>query len=48
VDFVREGKFGYMVALQGTKIVPVSLDDATSGLKTVDLDQFADAEVFFG
>jgi phosphofructokinase-like protein len=48
VDFIREGRFGSMVALQGTKVVPVSLEEATSGPKTVDLEQFADAEVFFG
>jgi 6-phosphofructokinase 1 len=48
VDLVREGKFGLMVALQGTHIVSVPLAEATSGLKTVDLEQFADAEVFFG
>jgi 6-phosphofructokinase 1 len=48
VDFVREGRFGHMVALQGTSVVPVSLVDATAGPKTVDLEQFADAEIFFG
>jgi 6-phosphofructokinase 1 len=48
VDLVREGHFGQMVGLQGTRVVPVSLDEATSGPKTVDLDLYADAEVFFG
>ena len=48
MDFAREGRFGQMVALQGTSIVPVSLAEATAGPKSVDLDQFADAEVFFG
>ncbi len=48
VDLVREGKFGCMVALQGTRIVSVTLDEAVAGPKTVDLEQFADAEVFFG
>ncbi len=48
VDLVREGRFGVMVGLQGTRIVPVSLEEATAGPKTVDLEQFADAEVFFG
>jgi 6-phosphofructokinase 1 len=48
VDFAREGRFGHMVALQGTQIVPVTLEEATSGPKPVDLGLFADAEVFFG
>jgi 6-phosphofructokinase 1 len=48
VDFVREGRFGEMVALRGTRIVGVGLEEATSGPKSVDLEQFADAEVFFG
>jgi 6-phosphofructokinase 1 len=48
VDLVRDGRFGFMVALQGTKVVSVPLEEATAGPKTVDLEQFADAEVFFG
>ncbi len=48
VELVRQGKFGHMVGLQGTRIVPVSLVEATSGPKALDLEQFAEAEVFFG
>ena len=48
VDLIRDGTFGRMVALQGTRIVTVPLAEATAGPKTVDLEQFADAEVFFG
>ena len=48
VDFVREERFGTMVALRGTSIVAVPIEEATSGPKYVDLDQFAEAEVFFG
>jgi phosphofructokinase-like protein len=48
VDLIREGHFGCMVGLQGTRVVPVSLSEATAGPKTMDLEQFADAEVFFG
>src|SRR6185295_10620302 len=48
VDLAREGRFGHMVALQGTQIVPVPLEEATAGPKPVDLGLFADAEVFFG
>src|SRR5438552_1639265 len=48
VDLAREGRFGHMVGLQGTRVVAVSLDEAAAGPKYVDLEQFADAEVFFG
>jgi 6-phosphofructokinase 1 len=48
LDLVREGRFGHMVALHGTRIDDVPLSEATSGPKQMDLDQFADAEVFFG
>ena len=37
-----------MVGLQGSRVVPVPLSVATEGPKTVDLELFADAEVFFG
>jgi phosphofructokinase-like protein len=48
VDLAREGKFGQMVALRGTDIVAVPIEEATAGPKYVDLEQFAEAEVFFG
>lgn len=48
VELIHESRFGQMVALQGTRVVAVSLEEATAGPKTVDLEQFADAEVFFG
>ncbi len=48
VEFCMRGMFGQMVALQGTKLVPVPLELATAGPKSVDLEQFAEAEVFFG
>jgi 6-phosphofructokinase 1 len=37
-----------MVALQGTAIVRVPLREATKELKTVPLERYAEAEVFFG
>jgi hypothetical protein len=37
-----------MVALRGTRIEAVPIEEATAGPKEVDLDQFAEAEVFFG
>ncbi|NUW39973.1 6-phosphofructokinase [Nonomuraea rhodomycinica] len=48
IDAAHEGDFGTMVALRGTDIVRVSLDEATSELKTVPVQRYAEAEVFFG
>lgn len=48
IDAVRDGDFGKMVALQGTEIVRVGLAEATKELKTVPLERYAEAEVFFG
>ncbi|MGB9684802.1 MAG: 6-phosphofructokinase [Candidatus Bathyarchaeales archaeon] len=48
IDFVHEGKFGYMVALQGNKIVSVPLKDVVGKRKTVDLELYNIAKVFFG
>lgn len=48
IELVHEGKFGRMVALQGNKIVDISLEEATSKLKTVDMEMYRTAEVFFG
>lgn len=42
-----QGKFGRMVALQGTKIVDVALQDAVGKLKTLDPDFYKDAAEFF-
>ena len=48
VDAVHEGVSGVMVALQGTDIVRVPLEEATRELKTVPPERYAEAEVFFG
>jgi len=45
---VADGAFGTMVALRGTNIARVSLAEATSQLKLVPPDRYAEAEVFFG
>ena len=45
---VADGTFGVMVALRGTAIDRVPLADATSQLKLVPPDRYAEAEVFFG
>jgi ATP-dependent phosphofructokinase / diphosphate-dependent phosphofructokinase len=48
IHAVAEGDFGTMVALRGTDIVKVPLAEATSELKLVPPDRYAEAEVFFG
>jgi phosphofructokinase-like protein len=48
IDAVHDGDSGVMVALQGTEIVRVPLAAATQQLKTVPLERYAEAEVFFG
>lgn len=48
VDAVHDGDFGVMVALRGTDIVRVKLAEATAELKTVPLERYQEAEVFFG
>ena len=48
IDAVHQGDSGVMVALQGTDIVRVPLSEATRSLKTVPLERYAEAEVFFG
>jgi 6-phosphofructokinase 1 len=47
-DLVHEGRFGRMAALQGDRIVDVSLEEATAKLKTVPEDWYAVARAFFG
>jgi ATP-dependent phosphofructokinase / diphosphate-dependent phosphofructokinase len=45
---VADGAFGTMVALRGTDIVRVPLSEATTELKLVPPERYAEAEVFFG
>jgi ATP-dependent phosphofructokinase / diphosphate-dependent phosphofructokinase len=45
---VADGEFGTMMALRGTEIVAVPLAEATSELKLVPPERYAEAEVFFG
>jgi len=47
VDLVKEGKFDMMVSLQGTRIVPVKLEEAVAKLKTVDEALFNALRTFF-
>src|SRR3972149_6733119 len=38
VELINEGKFGVMVALQGSKIVPIPLEEGVRQTKTVDME----------
>jgi 6-phosphofructokinase 1 len=48
VELVLEGKFGFMVSLQGNRIVAVPLEEGTGKLKTVDPDLYNLSKIFFG
>jgi phosphofructokinase-like protein len=48
IDALHDGHSGQMVALHGTAIDLVPLTEATSALKLVPPERFAEAEVFFG
>ena len=48
IHAVHDGDFGKMVALRGTEIVRVPLDEGTSELKVVAPSPYDEAEVFFG
>ncbi|HEX7521444.1 MAG TPA: 6-phosphofructokinase [Acidimicrobiia bacterium] len=48
IDAVHEGDFGKMVALRGTDIVRVPIEDGVRELKTVDPKLFDTASIFFG
>jgi 6-phosphofructokinase 1 len=47
-DLVHQRKFGRMVALSGNQIVDVPVEAGVGELKTLDLDLYKIAEVFFG
>lgn len=47
VELIKEGRFGYMPALKGNKIVPVKIADAVGRTKTVDIELFRLAELFY-
>lgn len=48
VDLIKNKEFGKMVALRGNKIVSANLEEAVAKLKTVDLELYDIAEIFFG
>ncbi len=47
VELIKEGKFGYMPALKGNKIVAIKIADAVARTKTVDLELYRLAELFY-
>jgi len=48
MDLAKNGKFGYMVSLQGNKIEAVTIKEAIGQLKTVDMDLYNMSKIFFG
>lgn len=48
VELIDSGNFGMMVSLQGNKITSVPIADAVDKLKTVDMELYEIAKVFFG
>ncbi len=47
VDYVLEGRYGYMPALRGNEIVPCRLADAVRRNRTVDLGLYNLAQIFY-
>jgi len=48
VELIKNKKFGRMASLTGNKIIDVPIEQAVSALKTVDMELYKIAEVFFG
>ncbi len=48
VELIKDENFGKMVALQGNKIIHITLEEATSKSKTVDMELYEIAKLFFG
>jgi 6-phosphofructokinase 1 len=46
-ELIKEKQFGKMVSLRGNKIIAVSLEEATTEIKTLDLDLYDLAKIFF-
>ncbi len=48
IDMVHEGRWGEMAALRGTEVVPVPLRETVGRTRTLDMDLYDVAAVFFG
>ena len=47
-EMVRAGEWGYMAALQGNRMISISLDEALKETKRLDEEIYNVAEIFFG
>ena len=48
VELIKNDNYGKMVALQGNRIIPIDLREAVSRSKTVDMELYEIAKIFFG
>lgn len=48
VELAQQGKFGHMVCLKGNEITDVPISQAVSKLKTIDMNLYKIAKIFFG
>ncbi len=48
VELIRDRKYGEMTALKGNRITSVPLDKVADGIKTVNLNAYRMAKIFFG
>ncbi len=48
VELIKQKAFGRMTALSGNKIIDVSIEEAAKQLKTVDMELYEIAKIFFG
>ncbi|MBI4650104.1 6-phosphofructokinase [Candidatus Desantisbacteria bacterium] len=48
IDLIAKDQYGFMVALVGGEIKPIPLKEMASGIKTVDMELYEIAKVFFG
>ena len=48
VELAQQGKFGHMVCLKGNEITDVPISQAVSKLKTIDMNLYNIAKIFFG
>lgn len=47
-ELIKAAKFGRMVSLKGNEVIDVSLEEATAKLKTLNLELYEIAKIFFG
>lgn len=47
-ELIKEKKYGEMTALKGNRITSVALEKVADGIKTVNLNVYRVAKIFFG